>query len=188
MPDDLSDAKALYEKTTGKKYEKGAYQAWASSPAGKAAWKNRKKPEAAEKPKASGSKTYRKPDGSTYKQYGGPRSAQDVEVEGPAKKPAPKPGPTPKPTPKPPPSAADKTASDAAEALRHKSTATGVTTSGDRTGQDTASRRARAAADKAAADALLRDKVQGTAAEDIIEEGEGLGGASEANKKKKGNP
>ena len=187
MPDDLSDAKALYEKTTGKKYEKGAYQAWASSPAGEQAWKawkNRKRPEAAEKPKASGSKTYRKPDGSTYKQYGGPRSAQDVEVEGPAKKPAPKPGPT----PKPPPSAADKTASDAAEALRHKSTATGVTTSGDRTGQDTASRRARAAADKAAADALLRDKVQGTAAEDIIEEGEGLGGASEANKKKKGNP
>ena len=185
MPDDLSDAKALYEKTTGKKYEKGAYQAWASSPAGKAAWKNRKKPEAAEKPKASGSKTYRKPDGSTYKQYGGPRSAQDVEVTGPAPKPTPKPSPT----PDPPKSAADKTASDAAEALRRKSTATGVTTSGDTTGQDTASRRARAAADKAAAEALGKEDLQGgPKAEDIIEEGEGLGGASEANKKKKGNP
>lgn len=42
----------------------------------------------------SGTKKYRRPDGSTYTQYGGPKSAQDVEVkdDAPAAAPTPKPG------------------------------------------------------------------------------------------------
>ena len=55
------------------------------------------------KPASSGWGTYRRPDGSTYRQYGGPKSAQDVEVKSsdPAPAPTPTPTPTPKPTPRP---------------------------------------------------------------------------------------
>lgn len=52
---------------------------------------------------AGTTETYRRPDGSTYKQYGGPKSAQDVLVPkntiNITKAPKPKPSPTPTPTP-----------------------------------------------------------------------------------------
>ena len=95
--DQLAEAHALYEKNTGKKYTPAGYKAWSSSTAGKKAWAGRTQA-------PTGEKTYRKPDGSTYKQYGGPRSRQDVEVKAePKPEPSPSPSPKPKPTPTPEP-------------------------------------------------------------------------------------
>jgi len=183
--DRMKRAREVYEKTTGKKYEKKAYQSWANSPAGQQAWRDRDKtPEkpslakaskdAKEEKSSSGAKTYRKPDGSTYSQYGGPRSRQDVEVTTAPKKPEPSPSPEPSPAPK----TNGKTADDAATALSRP-------VRGGKgkpwTGEDEARRKALAEADAAAA----RERYQGKPAEDIHEPGSGLAGATAAEKKRR---
>ena len=202
--DRATEARRVYESSTGKKYNKEAYNAWASSPAGAKAWKERKKQDApAAEPKG---KTYRTPDGKTYTQFGGPRSRQDVAVTAPApaataprtcscsrpagvvaKKPAsspkpaspPEPKPTPTPEPKAPKTPEGTTAGDAATALGGRPVRGGATQGW--TGEQEAERKRLEGADRAAA----REKYQGPAAESIIEEGEGMGGATAAAKKRR---
>ena len=112
----------------------------------------------------SKTKKYRRPDGSTYSQYGGPKSAQDVEV---SESPAPGASPSPSPTPGAP-----------SKTIRQ-------TASGARTSQEHVDRAAAVAADEATARAKATEVIAPWLGKKPEQQEGGLGGAAARAKQKK---
>lgn len=110
---------------------------------------------------AQGVKKYRRPDGSTYEQYGGPKSAQDVEVA--EKKPTPAASPSPSPSPGP--------------TVRQTSSGKGAS--------DVYKRQAQEAADEAVSTAEITEKIAPWLGKKAEQQEGGLGGraAREAQKR-----